>query len=107
MLLIGIVPHAHVVNVLAGAMETASDPGLDTCELRGLNVLIEASTTSDAVKAKLKRLKERSETTLPIYRGEGGARTATSPEAQQIYDERILAVLDEFRKIRETLHACK
>ena len=28
-------------------------------------------------------------------------RTAASPEAQQIYDERILAVLDEFWKIRD------
>ena len=56
-----------------------------------------------AVKAKLKRLTERSETTLPIYRGEGRTCTEPSPEAQQIYDEMILALLDEFRKIRETL----
>ena len=30
-------------------------------------------------------------------------RTEASPEAQQIYDELILVLLDEFRKIRETL----
>jgi len=59
--------------------------------------------SKDAVKAKLKRLKERPETTLPIYRGEGRARTEASLEAQQIYDELILALLDEFRKIRKTL----
>jgi len=29
--------------------------------------------------------------------------TEELPEAQQIYDELILALLDEFRKIRETL----
>ncbi|MDH5779446.1 MAG: hypothetical protein OEZ29_02490 [Candidatus Bathyarchaeota archaeon] len=34
--------------------------------------------------------------------------TAELPEAQQIYDELILALLDEFRKIRETLmHASR
>lgn len=34
-------------------------------------------------------------------------RTEASPEAQQICDGLILALLDEFRKIRETLHAEK
>jgi hypothetical protein len=58
----------------------------------------------DAIKGKLRRLREkRPETTLPIYRGEGGACTEEQPEAEQIYDELILALLDEFRKIRETL----
>jgi len=34
--------------------------------------------------------------------------TEELPEAQQIYDELILALLDEFRKIRETLmHASR
>jgi len=35
--------------------------------------------------------------------GRGGVYTEELPEAQQICDELILALLDEFRKIRETL----
>ena len=64
--------HEQVLNVIAGAMNKASEPGLDTFENSRLNVLIDVSTTYDAVKAKLKGLKARPETTLPIYRGEGG-----------------------------------
>ena len=73
-----IVTREHVLNVLAGAMKKASAPGLDTCEFIRLNVLLDASTTYDAVKAKLKRLKERPETTLPIYRGRGSVHSGVA-----------------------------
>ena len=61
--------------------------------------------STESVRGKLQRLRreKREETREPIYRGEGGARTEEPPEAQQIYDELILALLNEFRKIRETL----
>lgn len=57
----------------------------------------------DSKLTRLRQKREMNETNEPIYRGEGVACTAALPEAQQIYDELILALLDEFRKIRETL----
>ena len=57
----------------------------------------------DSKLTRLRQKREMNETNEPIYRGEGVACTAELPEAQQIYDELILALLDEFRKIRETL----
>ena len=55
-----------------------------------------------SVRGKLERLKREEREDLYIG-GRGGAYTPELPEAQQIYDELILALLDEFRKIRETL----
>ena len=55
-----------------------------------------------SVRGKLERLKREEREDLYIG-GRGCVRTAELPEAQQIYNELILALLDEFRKIRETL----
>jgi len=49
-----IVTHEQVLNVLAGAMKNASEPGLDKCEIMRLNVLIDASKTYDSVLEKSK-----------------------------------------------------
>jgi len=63
--------------------------------------------TIGSVDSKLTRLRKRqgeaNEMNEPIYREGECMHTAELPEAQQIYDELILALLDEFRKIRETL----
>ena len=56
----------------------------------------------DSVRAKLQRLKRENREDTYIG-GRGSTRTEASPEAQQIYDELILALLDEFRKVRGTL----
>jgi len=49
------VTREHVLNVLARAMKTASEPDLDTCELMRLNVLIDASKTYDSVLEKYEK----------------------------------------------------
>ncbi len=56
------------------------------------------------LKRLRKRVKKRPETTRPIYRGEEDAATEEVSEAQQVYDTLILSLLDEFHKIRKTLH---
>ena len=57
-----------------------------------------------AIRNKLSKLRSEGEKREDLYiGGRGTACTAELPEAQQIYDELILALLDEFRKIRETL----
>ncbi len=70
--------------------------------------IAEALNKSKAsVNSKLQRMRRdrnNSKTIEPIYRGEGDAATEDAPEAQQIYDTLILALLDEFHKIRKTLH---
>jgi len=57
-----------------------------------------------AIRNKLGKLRSKGEEREDLYiGGRGGVCAAELPEAQQIFDELILALLDEFRKIRETL----
>jgi transposase len=63
--------------------------------------------SAGSVRGKLQRLKEkrekREETRESIYTERFSASHDEVPEAQEIYYELTLALLDEFRKIREAL----
>ena len=50
-----IVTHEQVLKVLAGAMNRASEPGLDKFEIMRLKVLIDASKTYDSVLEKFEK----------------------------------------------------
>lgn len=63
--------------------------------------------SESSISNKLRWLREKgkiTEITGPIYRGEKDAVTEEVSEAQQIYDALILALLNEFHKVRKTLH---
>jgi len=70
--------------------------------MKSINLISSLMHPISTQRWKLGRLKrEKREDTY--IGGRGSARTKGSPEAQQTYDELILTLLDEFRKIRETL----
>lgn len=51
----GIVTHEQVLQVLAGAMKKAAEPGLDKFEIMRLKVLVDAAKTYDSVLEKFER----------------------------------------------------
>lgn len=63
--------------------------------------------STGSVRGKLQGLKQKrekcEETREPIYTEKISSSNGAIPEAQEIYDELILALLDEFRRIRENL----
>ena len=50
-----IVTHEQVLQVLAGAMKKAAEPGLDKFEIMRLKVLVDAAKTYDSVLEKFER----------------------------------------------------
>ena len=70
--------------------------------MKSVNIISSLMYPISTHRRKLGRLKRENREDTYIG-GRGSARTEASPEAQQIYDELILALLDEFRKIRENL----
>ena len=76
--------------------------GRGTELMKSVNIISSLMYPISTHRRKLGRLKRENREDTYIG-GRGSARTEASPEAQQIYDELILALLDEFRKIRETL----
>ena len=51
----GLLTHEKVLQVLAGAIKKASEPGLDKLEIMRLKILVDAAKTYDSVLEKFER----------------------------------------------------
>jgi len=70
--------HEKVLHVLVGAIEKASEPGLDKLEIMRLKVLVDAAKTYDSVLEKFERWVEIEEELLEM-----GERIAEVEKAQK------------------------